>query len=167
MKAAAALALLAALAGCSRGEEPEAGERRPAAAGAPADARSQRDLAMEIADAENLRKDEQDARYGAIRKSWLGRRVTWKLDVMPALCRAADACHALPFDRLGADRDVVQGWMPRLRLDPAGFAALEARCAGLARCPVTVEATVAELTLSVDEPTSLTLADVRIQAARL
>ena len=79
-----------------------------------------------------------------------------------ALCRSAASCHALPFDRLGADRAIVQGWMPRLHLDAASFSALQARCDGRARCPVTVQATVAALALSVDEPTSLTLGDVLV-----
>jgi hypothetical protein len=159
-----ALSLLAAMA-CSRENNDrtqDTGRRTQDTGHGQIDPRSQRELATEIAEAERLRKDEQGARYGAIRKSWLGKRVTWKVDVVPALCRAADACHALAFDRLGADRSVVQGWMPRLRLDAATFAALDTRCRGLARCPVTVQATVADFTLSADEPTSLTLGDVAI-----
>ncbi len=166
MKTAAAawiLALLTAVA-CSRDdrrEAPATGREHPAAAER-MDARSQRDLAQDIAGAEKLGKDQAAERYGEIRHSWLGKRVTWKLDLVQALCLSAASCHALPFDRLGADRAIVQGWMPRLRLDAAAFAALQSRCAGRARCPVTVEATVAALALSVDEPTSLTLGDIRV-----
>lgn len=154
-----ALALLTVIS-CSRDDSngrQKTGDRKQATGTAQIDRRSQRDLAGEIAQAERLRKDEADVEYGRIRKSWLGKRVSWKVDVMNALCRSADECHALPFDRLGADRAVVQGWMPRLRLDPASFAGLQARCAGRVRCPVTVQATIAELTLSTQEPTSLTL----------
>ena len=164
MKSAAMVAVLMMLVGCSREEKQETGNRQPATGNGQRDARSQRDLAMEIALAEKLPKDEAAARYDQIRKGWLGKRVTWKLDLVPALCRAPDTCHALPFDRLGADRAIVQGWMPRLRLDRASFSAFQTRCPTLGRCPVTVEATVAALTLSVDEPTSLTLGDVRLVA---
>jgi hypothetical protein len=160
MKTAVILVILTAL-GCSS-EQKQARDGRPETIDGRQDERTQRDLANEIAAAETMRKDEVDGRYGQIRKSWLGKRVMWTVDVMPALCRSAESCHALAFDRLGADRAVVQGWMPRLRLDQAGFTALRARCAGQARCPVTVAATVAELTLSTDEPTSLTLADVLV-----
>ena len=168
-KTAVVLAVMAMLGGCSREEnrkqetgdgKQETGNRRLESG--QIDGRSQRELAKEIGAAEKMRRDEVDGEYGRIRKDWLGKRVSWQLDVVPALCRSADACHALAFDRLGADRAIVQGWMPRLRLDDAAFAALEARCRGLARCPVTVQATVAEFTLSADEPTSLTLADVAI-----
>ena len=62
--------------------------------------------------------------------------------------------------RLGSDRAVVQGWMPRLRLDATTFAGLQSRCAGRARCAVTLEATIADFTLSNEEPTSLSLAGV-------
>lgn len=158
---AIALALLTLIA-CSRENDNKSGNRKQETGHGESDSRSQRDLATEIAEAEKMRRDEAADAYGKIRKSWLGKRVTWKVDVMPALCRTADACHALAFDRLGADRAVVQGWMPRLRLDAATFAALDARCRGRARCPVTVQATVADFTLSADEPTSLTLGDVEI-----
>lgn len=159
-----ALALLTVVA-CSRDDSnrrEDTGDGKQETGRAQIDRRSQRDLAAEIERAERLRKDEADVEYGRIRKSWLGKRVSWKVDVVSALCRSADECHALPFDRLGADRAVVQGWMPRLRLDPATFAGLQARCTGRARCPVTVQATVAELTLSTQEPTSLTLAGVSV-----
>jgi hypothetical protein len=163
MKTALMLAILTVLACGSKEQKQETGDRRPATGdGRRRDKRSQRDLANEIAGAEKMRRDDADAAYDRIRTSWLGKRVMWTVDVVPALCRSAESCHALAFDRLGADRAVVQGWMPRLRLDQAGFAALEARCAGRARCSVTVAATVAELTLSTDEPTSLTLADVLV-----
>ncbi|HEY8141177.1 MAG TPA: hypothetical protein VIG06_00845 [Kofleriaceae bacterium] len=162
MKTAVMLVAVAMLAGCSKREDrtQDTGHRTQDTGHGTIDGRTQRDLAAEIAGAEKLRRDEADAEYGRIRKSWLGKRVSWKVDVMSALCRSADECHALPFDRLGTDRTVVQGWMPRLRLDPATFAGLQARCAGRARCPVTVEATVADFTLSTEEPTSLTLAGV-------
>jgi hypothetical protein len=163
MKTAVMLAVVTVLGGCSREQQKQAtGDGQQATGDRRRDERTQRDLAAEIAGADRLRKDEAEARYGQIRTSWLGKRVTWTVDVLPALCRSAENCHALPFDRLGADRAIVQGWMPRLRLDGATFAALEARCAGRARCPVTVEATVAELSLSTDEPTSLTLDRVRL-----
>jgi hypothetical protein len=162
MKTAVMLAVVMVLGGCSgeEKEKPETGDRGQETGDGRRDARTQRELAAEIAGAEKLRKDEQEIRYGEIRASWLGKRVTWTVDVLPALCRSAESCHALPFDRMGADRAIVQGWMPRLRLDGATFAALEARCTGRARCPVTVEATVSDFTLSADEPTSLALADV-------
>lgn len=159
-KTAVMLAVAMILAGCSGEEKQETGNRQQAAGDGRRDARSQRELAAEIAAAEKMRKDEAEARYGEIRASWLGKRVRWTVSVLPALCRSAAACHALPFDRLGADRAIVQGWMPRLRLDAAGFAALQVRCSGQARCPVTIDATIAELTLSTEEPTALTLADV-------
>lgn len=169
MTKAVMVVALTVLAGCSRENDddrrPGTGDGQRATVSVQNDTRSQRDLAQEIAGAERLRKDEAEERYGQIRASWLGKRVTWTLDLLPALCRSAGECHALPFDRLGADRAIVQGWMPRLRLDPATFAALQAGCAGRARCPVTVEGTVAELALSTEEPTSLTLAGVRLPAA--
>jgi hypothetical protein len=163
MKTAVMLVAVAMLGGCSQEDNNRTsgtGNGQRAAGNVQIDERSQRDLAREIAGAEKLRRDQADAEYGRIRKSWLGKRVSWKVDVVTALCRSADECHALPFDRLGTDRAVVQGWMPRLRLDAAAFAGLQARCAGRARCPVTVEATVADFTLSTEEPTSLTLAGV-------
>jgi len=157
MKTAVIVMCMTALA-CAREQQKQAtGDGQQATGDGRQRAGTQRDLAREIAAAEKLRKDEAELRYGAIRTSWLGKRVTWTVDVLPALCRSAESCHALPFDRTGADREIVQGWMPRLRVDGATFAALRARCAGRARCPVTVEGTIAELTLSTDEPTSLTL----------
>ncbi len=168
MKTAVMLAVVTVLAGCSRessNRTPGTGHRTQDTGHERIDWRSQRDLAMEIGAAEKLPEEQAAARYDQIRKGWLGKRVTWTLDLVPALCRSADSCHALAFDRLGADRAIVQGWMPRLRLDRAGFAAYQTGCASRARCPVTVEATVAALTLSVDEPTSLTLADVRVAPA--
>jgi hypothetical protein len=120
---------------------------------------SQRDLAREIAEAE---RDER--LFRKVARKWNGARVTWTVDVIAALCRTREACHALPFDRLGADRAIVQGWMPRLDLDPASFAALRATCGGTSRCPVTVEATIADLVVSPEEPTSLTLAAAELAA---
>lgn len=160
MKRAVMVVLLSGLVACAKSD----GNRTPGAGDGNRETGmevgSQRELAREIAAAERLRRDEAEARYRAIRDRWLGARVVWTLDLLPALCRTAGACHALPFDRLGADRAIVQGWLPRLRLDPATFSALQARCAGHPRCPITVSATLAELTLSAEEPTSLTLADV-------
>ncbi len=168
MKTAVMLAVLMALACSSEqkqatGDRQQAtGDRQQATGDGRRDVRTQRDLAADIAGAEKMRKDEAEVRYGEIRASWLGKRVHWTVSVLPALCRSAETCHALPFDRLGSDRAVVQGWMPRLRLDRASFAALQTRCAGRARCPVTLEATIAEMTLSTEEPTSLTLDRVRL-----
>ncbi len=163
-KTAGMLAVLMALA-CSRGEKQETGNRQQETGDrrqVAADGRTQRDLAGEIAEADRLRKDEREMKYGEIRASWLGKRVRWTVDVLPALCRSPETCHALPFDRTGADRSIVQGWMPRLRLDGASFAALQAGCAGRARCPVTVDGTIEQMTLSADEPTSLTLGAVEL-----
>ena len=105
---------------------------------------------------------EDERGYRRIARKWDGARVTWTVDVIAALCRTREACYALPFDRLGADRAIVQGWMPRLELDPAGFAALRATCGGKSRCPVTVEATIADLVVSPELPTSLVLAGARL-----
>jgi hypothetical protein len=126
------------------------------------DPRSQYDLAAAIAEAEGMHPDEAEDALDRVRREWQGKRFRWKVHLVPALCPSAERCHVVPFDRAGADRAIMQGWLPRLELAPAAFAALQAQCGDRPRCGIEFEGTLSRLVLSTDDLTSLHFGDVRI-----
>lgn len=127
------------------------------------DSRSQHDLAraIELADS----SEEPQLAYDQLRKDWLEHRMRWTVYRIAPLCRSADSCNVLPFDRTGRDAKVVQGWMPRLELGDDDLRAIESRCGDQPRCEIQFEGTVSQLVLSVDQPTSLTFSNVDIVGA--
>jgi hypothetical protein len=131
-------------------------------AGLAVDPRSQYDLAAAIAEAERMYPDEAEDALDRIRREWQGERFRWKVYLVPALCPSAERCHVVPFDRAGADRAILQGWMPRLELAPAAFAALSEQCGDRPRCAIEFEGTLSRLVLSTDDLTALHFGDVRI-----
>jgi hypothetical protein len=164
----ASLSLIAALglAACqeSRDAAPPARKADPkaAAAGAPAlDPRTQYDLARALSEAARDRAGAATS-YARLRAAWLGHRYRWNVRVVEPLCRARDACNVLPFDRGGSDKKIVHGWMPRLVLDDAGFAAIQRACAGKPACRIGVEGTLSAFVLDPESPTSLELTQVRV-----
>ncbi len=56
--------------------------------------------------------------------------------------------------------------MPRLSLTAEEHRTLGAHCAHHDRCVVTLSAEISDLVLSPDEPTSVTLSDVRVLSSR-
>ena len=167
----ATLSLVAALGltACqeSRDAAPPARTATPRAASAGAapalDARTQYDLARALSEVERGRDRAGAATaYSRIRTSWLGRRYRWNVRVVEPLCRSRDACNVLPFERGSSDRKIVYGWMPRLVLDDAGFAAIQRACTGKPACRVDVEGTLSGFVLDTERPTSLELSQVRV-----
>ncbi|WP_428266490.1 hypothetical protein [Haliangium sp.] len=144
--------------------DPAVSERPPAAAAArvTVDARTQYQLATDIATTERMRPDEAAVRLSEIQRDWQGKRYRWQVAVIPALCRAPQRCNVMPFDTGGTDRAIVQGWLPRLDLDDDAFAAIEHSCRGKARCRIEFEGTLSKLVLSTDAFTSLGFHDVEI-----
>jgi hypothetical protein len=124
------------------------------------DARSQFDLALAIDQAD--RSEDPELAYARVRKDWLGKRYRWSVYRIAPLCRSAESCNVLPFDRGGRDARVVQGWMPRLALDDGAMKAIAARCGDLPRCEIAFEATLSQMTLSLDKPTSLAFDQVAV-----
>jgi hypothetical protein len=127
------------------------------------DARTQYDLVKEIAAAEAMPKDAAAPRLLEIRRDWIGKRYQWKVDVIRAVCASAASCNVLPFDTGGADRHIVQGWMPQLELTEDAFAAIQRTCKDADRCTITFQGTLSKLVLSTEEFTSLGFTDVAIQ----
>jgi hypothetical protein len=130
------------------------------------DARTQYDLARDIGETERLEPALRARRLDAIRRDWQGKRYRWRAWVIPALCRSADRCNVSPFDRAGADRELVHGWMPRLAMAPTAFAALQEQCADRPRCQIEFEGTLTRLVLSTEHFTSLSFTDVSVAAPR-
>lgn len=166
----ASLSLVAvlSLAACkeSRDAAPPARTPTPSAAAAgptPVDPRTQYDLARALSEVERSRdRAAVPTAYARIRAAWLGHRYRWNVRVVEPLCRSRDACNVLPFDRGGGDKKIVHGWMPRLVLDDAGFAAIQRACQGVEPCRVDVEGTLSRFVLDTESPTSLELSQVRV-----
>lgn len=140
--------------------EPQAAAQAPAPVAS--DTRSQHDLAAAIGAAEGLLRDEAEARLSAIRHDWQGKRYRWKVFYVEATCRTADTCHVVPFDRSGADRAILQGWLPRLDISEKDLLQLRQRCSGKPLCKFELEGTLSRLVLSTDELTSLHFSEVRV-----
>jgi hypothetical protein len=137
------------------------------AAAAPVlDARDQYALVADLEAALRLGEDDRDAAYDTVRRAWAGRRYSWEAFVVPMLCARADACVVVPFDHARRATPIVQGWLPRLRLDGTALAALRTACAAHAACVIRFEGTLAELNVSTALPTALTFSDVKIAGAR-
>jgi hypothetical protein len=163
---AALVAIVAASAACTdSGDSEKPRHAAPAATARTAalDSRSQYDLAAALSQVESSRDPDNVALgYQKLRASWTGKRYRWRVRVIEALCRSRDACNVLPFARAGRDRSVVHGWMPRLLLDDSAFAAIARRCSGVASCEIGIEATLSDLTVDMENPTSLQFRDVRV-----
>lgn len=162
------LALAAAWAVVPRSAPDTALAPTPAAT-APTPERSDRDqyaLAADIAGAETGPDGSVGSALARARAEWRGRRYRWEVRFVPPLCQDADRCVVSPFDHARLAETRAPGWLPRLALDDGQHARLLALCADHRACVVTVEATLTELELSEDEPTTVTLADVRVVSAR-
>jgi hypothetical protein len=162
---AAALALMSSCRDASPDKAQAQGQAqaRRSAARPALDARDQYDLARAMTEAERSRDPDKVARgYHEIRASWTGKRYRWRVRIVEPLCRRADACNALPFQRAGKDKSLVHGWMPRLLLDGANFAAIRRACTGKPSCDVDIEGTLSQLRLDTENPTSLEFRDVRV-----
>ena len=146
MRAAALLVVL--LAACRSHEAPP----KPAPKPAPLAHATQQDLAREL-DAAN-----RQGTWAEVRHRWQGQALRWTVTRYKTLCGAADACFVAPFP---IERPAKHGWMPKLELSSIEMAKLDAKCPS-AMCEVTFEGTLAELTASPEEPTSLRFANVHI-----
>jgi len=127
-----------------------------------ADTRTQYDLATAIAAVEKMPRDQAALELPELRRDWVARRYQWKVDVIPALCASVERCNVLPFDTGKTDRNITQGWMPRLELDEADFASIQRACASAERCTITFRGTLNKLVLSTEEFTALGFSDVEI-----
>lgn len=126
------------------------------------DTRTQYDLATALAAIEQLPREQAALELPELRRGWIARRYQWKVHVVPALCASVERCNVQPFDTGGADRHIVQGWMPRLEIDEADFASIQRACTGAERCTVTFRGTLTKLVLSTEEFTALGFTDVEI-----
>ena len=110
---------------------------------------------------------ERDAdAFAQLTKAWQGRRFRWELAYLPALCTHPDRCMVAPFDHARFERPLAQGWLPRLMLDEQTFRAVRARCRAHKQCIVEVDARLAEIRLSTELPTQLTLDSVHLKSTR-
>jgi hypothetical protein len=131
--------------------------------GAPiADTRTQYDLAAAIAALEAMPRDQAALEMPGVRRDWVARRYQWKVYVVPALCSSVERCNVQPFDTGGADRRILQGWLPRLEIDEADLAAIQRACASTQPCTVTFRGTLTRFVLSTEEFTALGFTDVEI-----
>lgn len=186
MKTTIAAALLAALGlsltmtGCEERTAPEAEQQedtagaaaRPAPSAEPsaetapgtpiADTRTQYDFASALGAIERLPRDEAAMKLPELRRDWVARRYQWKVFVVPALCASTERCNVQPFDSGGADRHIVQGWMPRLEIDDTDLATIQRACASAQPCTITFRGTLTKLVLSTEEFTALGFTDVEI-----
>jgi hypothetical protein len=122
----------------------------------------QYDLLKAITQAEAMNAEKAEERYLQIRREWSGKRVHWRVFVIPQLCQSADQCHVMPFDRFGKDKKVLQGWMPKLEIDSQALAAIHKSCAQQKRCSIEFEGTLSQFTLSTEFLTNLRFSDVKI-----
>ncbi len=158
------LATVAILSGCEKAEHRPLFEASAAKAAA-FDSRTLLDFARELAIIEKGYPYDADEGYAELTASFQGKRYRWELFLIPELCTESQ-CNALPFRDGGKADGVVAGWMPRLAIASETRAQLLARCEGEPQCPFVVEATLAELTASTENFTSLRLEDVTLVAAR-
>ncbi len=148
----------------------ELGDGEPASAEQPArtvDTRDQYALLADIEAALGNTLQPDPSTIAAVRRAWLGQRIRWELALVPIFCREAAACNVAPFDHARRPgRRIEQGWLPRLALDPAGFAALQSACVTHTQCVIEVEADITAFTFSPEDPTSLELGAVNILGTR-
>jgi hypothetical protein len=140
--------VLLALMACRTHDEAPASKRAPA----PLVHATAADLAhdLEIAD--------RQGSWAEVRQRWQGQSLRWTVTRYKSLCGGADHCYVAAFP---IQRPAKHGWMPKLELSAAEMAKLDAKCAS-AMCEFTFEGTLAELTASAEEPTSLRFSNVRI-----
>jgi hypothetical protein len=139
--------LVIALAACRSHETP------PAPAPTPLTHATQQDLARELDAAE------RQGTWSQVRQRWQGQSLRWTVVRYHSLCAAGDACFVAPF---AVERPAKHGWMPKLELAPAEYARLDRQCGAVEPCQVTFEGTLAELTASPEQPTSLRFANVHV-----
>jgi len=143
--------LFAVIAAC--GKTDRAAPDPAPAAPAPLAHAAAADLAREIADADRL------GTWSEIAHRWQGQTVRWTVTRQRLLCRSADDCNVAAFP---IQRPAKQGWMPQLSFAPGQFDELTRRCGSQEPCEVTIEATIEELDVSPELPTSVQLSRVRI-----
>jgi hypothetical protein len=144
-------------------EAPQTLQPRPAIV----DPRDQYALVQEIQHALHKRPSEMATALDEIRSTWQGRRYRWDVALVPALCRTADTCVAMPFDHLRhPELDIVQGWLPRLDLTADTHAALLRDCEPHHPCVFTFEGELDRFVLDPQDPTSIGFADVQIASIR-
>jgi hypothetical protein len=162
----AGLAGMFALAVAARGQEaPEPEAEAPTAK--VVDSRDQYALVAEIMDARTRQEPELPAALQAVRSAWHGLRFRWEVALVPALCRSAHDCVAMPFDHLRhPELKIVQGWLPRIELDEPGHAALLRDCKPHRQCVFTFEGELGRFVLDPENPTSIGFTDVEILSVR-
>jgi hypothetical protein len=162
------------LVACTRAEDDGPKELVPidSVAGAPAiDPRDQYALLAEIESALGDSIERNASSMAKVRSGWVGKRFRWEVGLVPVFCRSYDRCNVAPFDHgIRPDRRIRQGFMPQLALDEAGFAAMQAACAGQppggTGCVLHIEATMGRFAFSPDEPTAIRFDDVELLGAR-
>jgi hypothetical protein len=158
-------ALLLCLCACQKPSDPA--PVKPAPPAAPViDTRDQYAFASALSQAQRSPPEEQEQRYAELRRDYRDKRLSWEVRFSPTLCRSGDRCVVLPFDHARSKERIVQGWLPRLELNAAGFEELERACAPHAACVFRFEGTLEKLIASPELPTSLSFSDVRVVRAR-
>jgi hypothetical protein len=166
--------LALAVVGCSEdGASPDAPKAdappRPAGDAPALDERDQYELVREMLAADDLAYDADDpsAAYIRVGSGWRGRRYTWEMMRIDALCRDAESCLFAPFDHGRFDRSINYAFLPRARFDEAGYTQLDEACRPHApECVVRLEATLATLVVEPGSPVRIELADPRVVEAR-
>lgn len=134
----------------------------PTATQAPEHAGSQDDLANALdlaADSVTAGVNEQ------VRRAWRGKTVRWQVTRVPALCGDADACYVQPFASARRGARSAHGWLPEVRFAAGERERMLAACASLEACAITLEATLGELVVSDEQPTSVRLDQARLVGA--
>ncbi len=163
-----ALAAILTISGCGERSSRDRSANTAAAAAEPEpatfDGRDQYQLARAISAAEATDEPSRARQFDQLRRSWLGKRYRWTVDVIPQLCRRAERCNVVPFERAEGEAKLVHGWLPRLQMGADSFGRLERHCAEKKRCQVAFEGTLSQFVLSTKHLTSLAFSDVEIVA---
>lgn len=104
-----------------------------------------------------------------IREKWLGKRVSWEVQIVEPFCRDG-VCNVRAFDfaRLpDAARTAVGGALPRVELDRDTFLSLTRQCLphGM-KCVARIDARISAIPEDTDAPLRLTLTDARLVEVR-
>lgn len=150
------LLLIAVAAACGKGDDRTSASSSSSAAPPsmrPLEHADAADLAREIAEADRL------GTWRELQHRWQGQTVRWTVTRQRLLCQSADDCNVAAFP---IERPAKQGWMPQLHFAPGQYDALTAMCGNQEQCEVTVEATMSQLDVSPELPTSVQLSNVRL-----
>ena len=156
MKRILVLVLLAVAASCGKADDRTPASSSSSSSQTPARAlehASAADLAREIEEADRL------GTWRELQHRWQGQTVRWTVTRQRMLCQSADDCNVAAFP---IQRPAKQGWMPQLRFAAGQYDALAAMCGNQEQCEATIEATVSQLDVSPDLPTSVQLSNVRL-----